>query len=550
MNLRDYERVKFELAEILRMVPYEAGRAGQLRELFGRLAEDRFNLVVVGRFSRGKTSLMNALLGMDRLPTGVVPLTSVITTVGYGSEERVTLHYPGTSLFTDIRLDQLPDYITERGNPGNQRGVSIAEVQLPAAILRRGFHFVDTPGLGSSIAENTRTTEAFLPEADAFVLVTSFDSPLSAEEGAVLRAARGKGRRVFLVVNKQDAVSQDDRNVVLDHIAAQLEAIFGDDLPSVFPVSARQGLQARLVGDAAGVSASGLRALEQALIAFLVSGKRREFLLAMCSRMSAELAGSGAAAATARLDVLRRAIAVAEPGSTSELRESVTAEPANVETTIDPNLPQCEVCVQVEEAVFNFLAHYQNRLSHDQTAQSDLAARHGLCGPHTWQFEAIAAPREVCSGFASVVECQAASLRAIAEGGNQAARICEAVERILPDARRCPVCQAAATVEAQATARVASRIRNTREPGPDAVSALCLPHLGPILALLGDTPALGALLRRQASLLERLAEDMRRFALKQDAARRGSVSREELGASKRGTLALVGAPNAYPAQSA
>jgi GTPase SAR1 family protein len=160
MDLRDYERVKFELAEILRAVPYQAERTGQLRELFARLAEDRFNLVVVGRFSRGKTSLMNALLGMDRLPTGVVPLTSVITTVGYGSEERVTLHYPGASLVTDIRLDQLPDYITERGNPGNRRGVSIAEAQLPAAILRRGFDFVDTPGLGSSIAENTRTTEA------------------------------------------------------------------------------------------------------------------------------------------------------------------------------------------------------------------------------------------------------------------------------------------------------------------------------------------------------------------------------------------------------
>jgi len=37
-------------------------------------AEDRFNLVVVGRLSRGKTSLMNAIMGTDRLPTGMVPL--------------------------------------------------------------------------------------------------------------------------------------------------------------------------------------------------------------------------------------------------------------------------------------------------------------------------------------------------------------------------------------------------------------------------------------------------------------------------------------------
>jgi hypothetical protein len=55
----------------------------------------------------------------------------------------------------------------------------MAEIQLPAEILRRGFYFVDTPGLGSVIVENTLTTETFLPEADAFVLVTSYESPLS-----------------------------------------------------------------------------------------------------------------------------------------------------------------------------------------------------------------------------------------------------------------------------------------------------------------------------------------------------------------------------------
>src|SRR5271168_2401536 len=98
MDLRDYERTKFELAEILRALPFDAAQYERRRDLFARLAEDRFNLVVVGRFSRGKSSLMNAILGMDRLPTGVVPLTSVITTVTYGSEERVTLHYDRTGM--------------------------------------------------------------------------------------------------------------------------------------------------------------------------------------------------------------------------------------------------------------------------------------------------------------------------------------------------------------------------------------------------------------------------------------------------------------------
>lgn len=51
-----------------------------------RLAQDRFNLVTVGRFSRGKSSLMNALLETNRLPMGVVPITSVITMVQHGCD--------------------------------------------------------------------------------------------------------------------------------------------------------------------------------------------------------------------------------------------------------------------------------------------------------------------------------------------------------------------------------------------------------------------------------------------------------------------------------
>ncbi len=92
--LREYEQAKFELAEILRVISGQRAATGgsaqpafgedEIADLFTRLAEDRFVLRVAGCFSRGKTSLMNAILGLDRLPTGILPLTSVITSVAYG----------------------------------------------------------------------------------------------------------------------------------------------------------------------------------------------------------------------------------------------------------------------------------------------------------------------------------------------------------------------------------------------------------------------------------------------------------------------------------
>ena len=167
MDLRDYERAKFELSGLLQSVA-EIGAVktadaakGRIGDLLVRLAEDRFNVAFIGRFSCGKSSLMNAILGVDRLPTGIVPLTSVITSVSYGTSEKVTIKYKQRRLNSEIDLAELPQYVTECGNPGNRLGIATANIELPVEILRRGFYFVDTPGLGSVIAENAQTTQAY-----------------------------------------------------------------------------------------------------------------------------------------------------------------------------------------------------------------------------------------------------------------------------------------------------------------------------------------------------------------------------------------------------
>ena len=142
MSLQQYEQFKFRLAEIVRFASaidyeHEKGSEQRWREVLARLAEDRFNVVVAGRFNRGKSTLMNALFGMDRLPTGIMPLTSVITTVRYGTSERVLLEYEGNRLRGETSLNELPEYVTEKGNPGNCKHIRSAEIQLPAEILRR-----------------------------------------------------------------------------------------------------------------------------------------------------------------------------------------------------------------------------------------------------------------------------------------------------------------------------------------------------------------------------------------------------------------------------
>lgn len=247
IDLPQYEQFKFELAEIVRDVKRSSDPESERRyqELSVRLATDQFNIVVVGRFSRGKTSLMNAVLGSDWLPTSIVPLTSVITTVRYGTRERVLIEYETGGLRSDVPLTELRKYVTEEGNPGNRMRVKVAEVQLPVELLRRGFCFVDTPGLGSAIAANELTTERYIPEIDALILVTSFEGPLSDDEIRFLQLTKDGIKKVFVIINKSDLASPDEKEQVRQFVETRLGQELKGILPKMFCVSAREGLEAR-----------------------------------------------------------------------------------------------------------------------------------------------------------------------------------------------------------------------------------------------------------------------------------------------------------------
>lgn len=546
MDLKEYERAKFELAEIVRSLHAALAdparkEKGRIQELFERLAEDRFNLVVVGRFSRGKTSLMNAILGTDSLPVGIVPLTSVVTTVGYGSKPGVRITYKSRFLDSVIPLEALADYVTQRGNPGNVRGISIAEVKLPAELLRRGFYFVDTPGLASTIRENTRTTEEFLPQADAFVLLTSYESPLSAEEMEVIRTASTSARRVFVVVNKQDLASPEERSEVLRDLKQRAADVPGADRLMVFSVSARQGLEAKLAQDAERLAASGIDALESELVRFLLTDKSGEFLLRLCDRISdlaqELLPPTLYGRLVERAETLAKRIAADHP--TSVLRNDVRwpsgSPPASVR-----DLPSCEICDRMVQASFDFLCRFQYRLSVNREEQRQHAERGGFCALHTWQYASLASTHGICTGYPALLERLSAWFRASASPLERPPALASQIHSLLPTRQTCQLCRLCAETESQAVVLVAQRFSEDARKALEGLSAVCLPHLRLLTAALTDEEVVQELMLREAAILERLSDDMRRFATKHDAVRRFLASDEEARAGRTAIALLAG----------
>ena len=246
-----------------------------------RVAEDRFNLVVLGEFKRGKSTLINALVGRAVLPTGVLPLTSVVTAIGAGDRDRMVVRY-GDGREEERPLSDLADYVTEARNPGNELNVELARVELDHDLLRAGLELVDTPGVGSIHSHNTDAARAFLPRVDAAICVLDAGQPMSQTERELLFEVSGRVARLLIVINKIDHLEPGEVDVAVQFVGSALRDLLPDAEIELFAVSARRG-------DGLFRVAGRLRAL--------AADEREPLLLRSVARLARNVAGDTAQAA-------------------------------------------------------------------------------------------------------------------------------------------------------------------------------------------------------------------------------------------------------------
>jgi GTP-binding protein EngB required for normal cell division len=265
-----------------------------LAGLRGRLRERRLRVLIAGEAKRGKSSLVNALLGQLVLPAGVTPVTALATTVRYGTDEAVI------AVFGDGRAERLPlsaldDLVTERGNPGNCRGVASVTVAINAPVLTQGVELVDTPGTGSIHAHNTAEAELALESMDAAVFVLTADPPVSASERDLMSRVARLSVTMFVVLNKADYLdadaesSGDSAGHLLDghatgelaealEFTARVAAEAAGRPVRVYPVSARAALSGR--------ADPGFAAFAGDFVAYLESGSASDLRLSVAGHAS------------------------------------------------------------------------------------------------------------------------------------------------------------------------------------------------------------------------------------------------------------------------
>ncbi|HVZ98070.1 MAG TPA: dynamin family protein [Chitinophagaceae bacterium] len=592
-DLHHYKQARLHLADLIRIIS-EGLKALELKkaqvecdELLIKLAEDRFTLAVLGLFKQGKSTLMNALIGENILPTGVLPLTSVITVLKYGPQKKLLIERDAFMFTQEEPVSSLAEYVTEKGNPGNEKHVKKVIAELPSPFLQAGVEFVDTPGVGSSIEANTRTTYSFLPECDAVLFVTGTEAPVTETEIRFLNDIKKYTDRIFFVVNKMDLVSPEEINEITTFIQKTLRLQGGFEQVRLFAVSARMGINAKEKNDHNAYKKSGLETLENMLTSFMSARKTDAFLKSIVQKLL-KIIDDETGKKSFDEAALQNKIATFPPGKNNTLKkdphiiadrilqatENIRALQKSLQQDDLPELPAvyvadnkkskpafspatgnktgkidivadlqnktCPVCAYLVGKTFDFMAYWQYQITADEKFRDEFAGHLGFCPLHTWQLLAISSPQGASIGFAKLFLNVSRRLNKLAQEPFQKKRVADLVH----DRRNCPVCMMLREEEINYIHALSETVNTSDGMELYKRSAgVCMRHLDVLLQEKLMEKNYGFLLLHSMKNFERDVEDMQSYVLKRDARRRDLINKDEENAYIRSAIRLAGDRN-------
>lgn len=218
----------------------------ELDELREKLLSGRPNLVVVGLFKRGKSSLVNALLERDLAPVAITPLTAVVTSFEHDPERSFARIYFRDGHTRETGISDIGAYVSEEDNPDNQKQVDFVRLFDHEPGILKTMTLIDTPGLGSAHVHNTAATMAFLPRIDAALFVLSADLPISQADIEFLKDLKKDVPAILFALNKKDLLREADLQKLMTHNRRMIiaQAGFQPHEVDIIPVSTslhRQG---------------------------------------------------------------------------------------------------------------------------------------------------------------------------------------------------------------------------------------------------------------------------------------------------------------------
>lgn len=203
--------------------------------------EDSATVLFCGEFKRGKSSLVNAIIGTELCPTDIGVATSVVTTIKYGAVKKAVRYYGNLLENADsLKSEEIEWEDIDKYTMGDVLEIDntiLVELSYPSPFLKNGITIIDTPGIGGLDPRHAILTHMALPKADVIVFVTDAGEPLTQSELEFYESkVLSCGKRNVVLVNKSDILTADTLATHVSNTKLQLAKLGG---PEVIPVSAK-----------------------------------------------------------------------------------------------------------------------------------------------------------------------------------------------------------------------------------------------------------------------------------------------------------------------
>lgn len=277
-----------------------ASAGENLAKLSKKVNDDTFKIQVVGTFSNGKSTVINALLGEEVLPAYALPTTAVINEVKYGETKEAILHFRNplpeklpASLsakamehMRKFNMKNIPPLHIEYCDIENYVVIPMGEdpkemllespyekVELfwPLPMLKEGVEIIDSPGLNES-ETRAHVTMEYLTKADAILFVLAADKLCAQDEmDFIENNLKLNGfSDPFFVVNRFDLIKEKEKERTKQFAELKLSDYTTN---SIYYISAQQSLDGTIKNDYSLIAGSGMELFVTRLTDFLTKDK-------------------------------------------------------------------------------------------------------------------------------------------------------------------------------------------------------------------------------------------------------------------------------------
>lgn len=240
------------------------------------VTSQHFKILVTGEFNRGKSTVINALLGEEVLPAYPVETTAIINEIKWGDTKRALL-YRGEKEHPVPFQDLEKHVVVKKGqnNPYDK-----VQIFWPLALCGNGVEIIDSPGLNVCSQERMDQTYKYLPTVDAIIFVADALTAGSGSEVRTIEKLKDMGHTsILFVCNKIDLINPKHQQIVKDQFIENFAPHTKPGEQYIFFLNAMGALQGRVDKDERAVRASGILHFEAVLKDFLVNERGRIKLL-------------------------------------------------------------------------------------------------------------------------------------------------------------------------------------------------------------------------------------------------------------------------------